>query len=48
MRYVNEKTGAIIDSPFKVSGANWKQVKESKKKGSEAAATKDEKEPDGE
>lgn len=27
MRYKNTKTGAIIDSPFKVFGENWEEVK---------------------
>jgi len=28
MRYTNIKTGAIVDSPFKVIGNNWKSVEE--------------------
>lgn len=26
MRYKNTKTGAIIDSPFKILGKNWVEV----------------------
>lgn len=26
-RYKNTKTGAIVDSPFKLSGKDWEQVK---------------------
>lgn len=27
MRYKNTQTGAIIDSPFKIHGENWEEVK---------------------
>lgn len=30
MRYQNTKTGAVVDSPFKLSGENWELFEESK------------------
>lgn len=30
MRYKNTKTGAIVDSPFKVSGKYWEEVGKTK------------------
>ena len=30
MRYINTKTGAVIDSPCAVSGGNWALVEEPK------------------
>ncbi len=30
MRYINKKTGAIIDSPSKISGKNWVEYKHEK------------------
>lgn len=28
MRYINKKTGAIIDSPSKIKGSNWEKLEE--------------------
>lgn len=30
MRYINKKTGAIIDSPSKIKGSNWEKLEEKK------------------
>jgi len=32
MRYINTKTGAIIDSPFKINGDNWLEYNSEKTK----------------
>ncbi len=31
MRYTNTKTGAIVDSSFKIVGENWEEVKPKRK-----------------
>lgn len=33
MKYKNTKTGAIIDSPFKILGKNWVEVEKDEKEG---------------
>ena len=33
MKYKNTKTGAIIDSPFKIIGKNWVEVEKDEKEG---------------
>lgn len=42
LRYKNIKTGAIIDSPFNISGVNWEQVDGSKKEQAETEVTEEE------
>lgn len=32
MRYINDKTGVVIESPCKISGGNWREVTPSTKK----------------
>jgi len=33
LKYKNTKTGAIIDSPFKILGKNWVEVEKDEKEG---------------
>ena len=37
MKYKNTKTGAIIDSPFKIVGKNWVEVEKNEKEGVQKA-----------
>lgn len=37
MKYKNTKTGAIIDSPFKILGKNWVEVEKNEKEGLQKA-----------
>lgn len=37
MKYKNTKTGAIIDSPFKILGKNWVEVEKDEKEGVQKA-----------
>lgn len=48
LRYQNTKTGAIVDSPFKLSGDNWKQVKVGGKGSEKKPAAKKPENPDEE
>lgn len=44
MKYKNTKTGAIIDSPCKVSGGDWIEIKEAFEKTAEENRTVEENE----
>jgi len=37
LKYKNTKTGAIIDSPFKILGKNWVEVEKNEKEGLQKA-----------
>jgi len=38
MKYKNTKTGAVVDSPFKIVGENWLEVSENEKEGLQKTA----------
>lgn len=44
MKYKNTKTGAIIDSPCKISGGDWIEIKETLEKTAEENRTVEENE----
>lgn len=42
MRYVNIETGAVVDSPFKLSGENWVLKEDAKKEDTEVTEQEEE------
>ena len=48
MKYINKKTGAIVDSPSEIFGENWQELKEEKPRTVKKEKPRTEKETKGE
>lgn len=47
MRYKNNKTGAVVDSSFKISGDDWELEESNNEKENDVEDTKEQKQPEG-